>query len=176
MTMPAYIPKSGAFCIKGRHLNYHDDCDCPGTPFDHSRPHDMPDILQNVQALRGFVTGSAPDLSADELNQVLKILVSRLAFWVPSTDVYDHTVKRLIQICLKSYTENFFNLHLPWGSWTAQDLNTGAQDHQFHTCRSETCNICLGGLQSCDICHQAEGTLAPSCPGPPRKDKQGETP
>lgn len=40
-------------------------------------------------------------------------------------------------------------------------------DHQWHKCNDETCLVCNGGLQHCNICHCAEGSLPSDCPGEP---------
>lgn len=55
-----------------------------------------------------------------------------------------------------------------------RDLDRARRDpktgHRFYRCPPECpnpgrCNYCDGGLGYCVVCHQAEGDLAPRCPG-----------
>jgi hypothetical protein len=37
--------------------------------------------------------------------------------------------------------------------------------HHWHTCQSDRCFICDGGLAACIRCNTSEGTLPTDCPG-----------
>lgn len=39
--------------------------------------------------------------------------------------------------------------------------------HALHECRSETCQVCRGGLAYCNVCRGAEASLPSECPGRP---------
>lgn len=45
---------------------------------------------------------------------------------------------------------------------------TQPREHTWHECDDLDCMVCNGGLLTCTVCGQAEGTLAPSCPGVPK--------
>ena len=45
-------------------------------------------------------------------------------------------------------------------------------DHQYHVCDDEHCNICIGGLATCVVCHGAEIDLTSECCGRPMTDEE----
>ncbi len=60
----------------------------------------------------------------------------------------------------KAMTAGGFTLGIVLASVPQHVLYECAQD-----CDDPYCNYCRGGLASCTVCHGAEGTLLPSCPG-----------
>lgn len=51
--------------------------------------------------------------------------------------------------------------------------------HQYFECKQpcekQSCHYCDGGLLFCTVCRQAEGDLAPECPGPPKENENGHS-
>lgn len=114
MTMPAYIPGSGAFCANTQHIHYHGPCecssDCYGAPFDHSRQPVMQDVVRTALDIHAELTGASEDLNDDQRENLARILVSRLAFWTPSSGVHrsaevDAAVQELLRAVLREWCD-----------------------------------------------------------------------
>jgi hypothetical protein len=49
----------------------------------------------------------------------------------------------------------------------AQAIEEQRTAHTLHSCNSDGCFVCEGGLASCDVCYGGEASLLPTCPGYP---------
>ena len=46
-----------------------------------------------------------------------------------------------------------------------QIVEVAEREHKMHSCDDPECRICNGGLDACEVCGCAEGTLLTFCPG-----------